>query len=786
MALALVMFGAGGEAFAKDDKYVKVGGTGSGSSWDNALSSIQDAINSAGPLDDIYVSSGTFYETITLDSQTKIYGGYLAGKDLTEFPGQRSVSTFVSTIDGSTSGEGGAPADHVVLMDNISAAVLDGFTITGGFANDAPTGYGGGVFCRELDATNILASCTIQGNFADYGGGIYLVGASPSIVSCQILLNSVNKGGGGVYVKNGSDAAFVGCTITTNAAIDDGGGVRIRDSKPKFTQCQITENTSENIGGGVVCYLSEPLFINGKIKDNTANLDGGGLYFQESDAVISSCNISNNEALGKGGGAYAKDSKPEIKNCTFTGNQAGEGGGLYCEEDSDALVTDGAFTNNSATDGGGAFLSDGSNATFETCTFSGQAATRGGGVFCWLSNPTFHDCTINGNIAYSQGGGAFCNTGSNPIFLGSSFDNNTALSEGGGIFCYESQPAFTSCTIKSNFATSRGGGVFCALNTTALFNQCPIIANEAGVDGGGAYCTSSRPQFRNCNISINLGQGVFCSAASPFLINCTISGNTMQGVYCLDGSTARVLSCTISSNLASRGGGVYCWDSDPIITNTIFDNNSGYAIYERTAETHPLVTNCLFNNNPDGDYFDEGSLIYYGADEINSAVTDASNNVDDDPMFAMSGNAATSGTWTAEPSYDAATSRTTLVDSNASFTTGGLLVGRLINCDVLQQRQVMIVANTTQTLTVLGDVTGYANAVDEYGLVDYRLSDGSGAIDRGTSAYASNFDFDSNWRPVDIPGVGDDRTFKEYDIGAFELQFFTPFNSVRRAWQLYK
>jgi hypothetical protein len=121
LALAFTMLITGQEVFA-DDQYVKVGATGSGSSWNDARGSIQEAIDIAGSGDTIYVAQGTYYEAIVLASETQLFGGY---EGVSGSPGIRDIATYPTIIDGSTARDGWE-AYHVVVMDSITATTLDG------------------------------------------------------------------------------------------------------------------------------------------------------------------------------------------------------------------------------------------------------------------------------------------------------------------------------------------------------------------------------------------------------------------------------------------------------------------------------------------------------------------------------------------------------------------------------------------------------------------------------------------------------------------------------------
>ncbi len=372
---------------------------------------------------------------------------------------------------------------------------------------------------------------------------------------------------------------------------------------------------------------------------------------------------------------------------------------------------------------------------------------------------------------------------------------------GGGIWCYQADSTNTiaNCTITKNSSPWSGGGITCCDSSLTITN-CRIVENDGGNEGGGVLCVGSwttptpdSPTFIGCTLAGNtasLGAGIECYHSAPVLKNCVISGNSSAGVDCRYSSYAKFVNCLISGN---HGPGIDCLEIGspavvnsvisgnqgpgitslglvsntacfPTLTNTILTGNDGGVVEEHGVGSHATLVHCLFHDNG-GDYYDLDTLtLYTGANDVNTNVTGAVNNVDGPALFVE----GQKGTWTATPTYDAGTNRTTLVDATATFTPGAL-EDRLINPNTGQSFLGFVATNSATSMELFGDVTGLAQTGDQYEFVDYHLQYGSPCIDTGSGADAPSVDFDTEARPVDVPGLGADGTGAEYDIGADEF-----------------
>jgi len=377
--------------------YVNKNATGAnnGNSWADAYTTIQAGINDGDVADEeVWVAKATYPEAIVMKSGVKLYGGFNGTETERD---QRNWTTNVTTIDASTA-RGGLPAYHVVIMDNITTATIDGFNITGGVANGGGTNYSGsGIFCYNLNDTNLIANNTISGNSTGshgVGGGIACYESSP-----QITNN----------------------TISGNSA-DGGGGISCYNSLPAITNNIISGN-SGSYGGGISCSSSHPQITNNTITGNSAD-GGGGIYCTSSSwPAITNNTISGNLA-DYGGGISCYNSLPAITNNTISGNLANSGGGISCSSSSPA-ITNNTISGNLAYYSGGGISCSSSSPEITNNIISGNSADVGGGISCdYSSSPAITNNTISGNSAEYDGGGIYCDLYSSPQIKNTIFYSN--------------------------------------------------------------------------------------------------------------------------------------------------------------------------------------------------------------------------------------------------------------------------------------------------------------------------------------------------------------------------
>ena len=358
--------------------YVKDGATGSGSgtSWADAMGTIEGALSAASFGNQIFVATGTYTPPaaasawLTLRSGISIYGGFPA----TGAPpiGDRDPSTFPTILDGQST------VDHILVgADN---ALLDGVTVTGGLAQSAFTGdwgsYGAGMLIDNTSPT--VVNVTFHANAANfYSGGVFVTGslAAPLLDKCSFTDNIASQGAG-ISVTYGARPTITDSLFSGNATTGSGfgGGLQASDfAEPSVTGCTFTGNSASYGGGVSFTNVSVATLADNIFDTNISENYGGALYLSNTTIVVDSCIFDGNKATdvdsGKGGAIYQYGSSSStFLNCRFFENQAastvapydGGGGALYNSGSASADIIHCTFYGNTTMGSGGAiFSSDG-------------------------------------------------------------------------------------------------------------------------------------------------------------------------------------------------------------------------------------------------------------------------------------------------------------------------------------------------------------------------------------------------------------------------------------------
>ena len=259
-------------------------GANDGSSWENAYTYLTDALDEAEqsfekPIE-IRVAQGIYtpdmganvfqydrHSTFWLINGVTLSGGY-AGNGEPD-PNARDVELYETILSGDLYGDDAEPVlpdsffyewsryencYHVVTGDfTDSNAVLDGFTIRSGIADDddsgGPLSKGGGMYNYNGEPT--IIDCKFTLNAAYNGAAMYNKNSNPTIINCLFYYNDsrtlleLSSSTAGIYDTN-SSPILTGCTFIENRGNRCGGMANENNSNSVLKDCVFISNYGQN------------------------------------------------------------------------------------------------------------------------------------------------------------------------------------------------------------------------------------------------------------------------------------------------------------------------------------------------------------------------------------------------------------------------------------------------------------------------------------------------------------------------------------------------------------
>ncbi|MBN1766377.1 MAG: right-handed parallel beta-helix repeat-containing protein [Sedimentisphaerales bacterium] len=187
--------------------YVDVDAEGDedGTSWEDAFNDLQDALGVAYACDEIWVADGTYTPSDSFDpcaafylpNHVPIYGGFSGGQDGETQRHERNWMTNKTILSGTIESDN---VNYVVkVMDNVKAAVLDGFIIKNGDL--------GGIYC---DGDNLLVE---HNEILDNETGIYVNDAGNLMIRNDCIYDNTK----GIHVDDPNGVSVNFCTIAHNS-----------------------------------------------------------------------------------------------------------------------------------------------------------------------------------------------------------------------------------------------------------------------------------------------------------------------------------------------------------------------------------------------------------------------------------------------------------------------------------------------------------------------------------------------------------------------------------------
>jgi hypothetical protein len=218
-------------------------------------------------------------------------------------------------------------------------------------------------FATAEGKDSILDGFTIQNGKAQFGAGVYIYGASPTIRNSIVARNAatgIYAKGGGIAVLGAQAAPAILCTqFLGNTSDYSGGGLMSTYSASPYLRSDVFEGNRAPYGGAIGVAWSGRLDLAWtQLLTNQASSDGGGIHagVPYGNVLVRQAWFKNNSAGGYGGGMWVSAGFADVVNSTFDGNQAYEGGGIAAGYGSMVNVASTLFVRNVTTTSGSATL----------------------------------------------------------------------------------------------------------------------------------------------------------------------------------------------------------------------------------------------------------------------------------------------------------------------------------------------------------------------------------------------------------------------------------------------
>ncbi|MCK5688105.1 hypothetical protein KAI87_02485, partial [Myxococcota bacterium] len=388
--------------------------------------------------------------------------GFVDGENDLQARDPTTYEVILSGNIGSTATETDNTYHVVTGQDVDQTALLDGVTVTAGYAN------GGG------DAA--------------HGGGLWLQNTTARILSCKVDANYAIENGGGAYVSGLSDS-----------------------SGPLFENLVIWTHNSASQGGAIFAETSQ-LSIHGNIFANNLSRQGGAIFADHSNLTITDSGLNANKASldsanGNGGALYQNAGTVFVHDCLFLENEAGTGanasadqagedgghGGAIYAVSATLDIVESNIHYNAAGSGGNAWLPE-SETTCEKVSPAG-AGGKGGAIFATTTAIRIWNSMLRSNTGGHGGSDAenTSYTGGDCIEDSGSGGHGGAIFQSGGSlemlnsFVYQNsagdKPA-TNANAGSSSAAGYGGAIYLSAATSHIINTTMSLNTTGHNDTG--------------------------------------------------------------------------------------------------------------------------------------------------------------------------------------------------------------------------------------------------------------------------------------------------------------
>ncbi|MEM9884973.1 MAG: T9SS type A sorting domain-containing protein [Bacteroidota bacterium] len=757
--------------------FVKADATGlaDGSSWENAYTDLQAAIDASEAATEIWIAGGTYiapsdasiYETyggFRIDkSGLQIYGGFEGTESVrTDRDASANLTILSADIaqDDTENDFSQNKSDNltrVLYIDSLlsETIVLSGLNFTGGNSvSDTELDYdwrsGGGVFSHSSVQ---ISDCNFYGNFAISGAAINLFGinaSESSISNCRFSNNlTTNPDGQGIVFLVGVASVQVrNCSFTDNT-VSRGALYSLRCLDVDVVDCIFQNNANENGFGGATWNWNSinVNYASCEFRNNRAN-NGGVLYndgreHEELTISFQDCLFEDNTANDFGGGVfYNWQGKMEVTGCTFRGNSGPNGGVMYNDGRTHERLTvqfeNCLFEENESTDFGGAALYNWrAYYIVDQCEFRDNNSSNNAGCIYTSGDDALHEIknsVFEENQAFGGWGGSITSyTNVRGSIENCRFAKNEANVSGGAVALgFKANVDISFCDFEENIAQF-GGAIFGQNDTTAMtIDSCRFSQNSAGRFGGAVLL--------NAGLDLNIDRSIFRENFSD------IGGAISTFIDSLIRPKVDVQNSTFAYNVATvQGGAINLFNTDARFNNCLFDTN--------IADIEG-IGGAISNNGFDGHHSELmliNSTLAANVGTVAGGIAQFAGNGDSDSATLSLQNTIIANSLGTNYTNETNNAAARVLSFGGNLSSDETLLTHLTHTQDLNESDPLF--------------------VDEF--FDYRLQEGSPAIDLGVEGAAV--------LPYDIRG---DTRVGAVDAGAFEAQMVSSVEQVKQAFDL--
>ncbi len=522
--------------------------------------------------------------------------------------------------------------NHQLTINNLH--IVDGFSDEHGGAiyvhggevslsnssikNSLAVERGGAIYASN--GSVFVSSSEISGNVAERGSAAYLDGGELN-VSASSVTDNVATGSGTISVFQ-AGLYIVDTHVESNFAKEGSGGISAAHALVDIKHSAINANRTLGSGGGLTLVGVNATIQDVSISNNLAGTDGGGIRWARTysdfgpvsrSLKVKDSALTGNRAAGRGGAIFSDAYEIEISNSTFFNNKAGGNGGAVYAENSNATLTHVTIAQNAALNGGGVYLREPDIMKLRNSLLAGNtggdcvgglAGNKGNWIADGSCKPRYSgDPQLNPvagsplyfplrreSLAINRAHQDYClehDQQGTPRPQGDACDIGAyeAVEWIEGEYDYRMRGTITSpdiivndeCSLADAIASANRdeatGGCIAGAGPDVIRltgdlkpNELPLVINsEIVIEGDNYEISSIQMVVRFGNLTLNN----LTLRGGGATYHTDFNGGTIYVRY----ARLQMNSVTLKDSVAIRGGAIFSYDSDIVITNSILANN---------------------------------------------------------------------------------------------------------------------------------------------------------------------------------------------------------------------